>query len=62
MAHSITSLRKLSGMNTHLLAHGARFAEEPRLEPCGLLVVFLDLCGNKRDPVQYDIRAETPLQ
>lgn len=31
--------------------HGVRFTEEPRHEPYGLVVVFLDLYGNKWDLV-----------
>ena len=33
----------------HMRAHGVRFAEEPRNEPYGRVVVFLDLYGNKWD-------------
>jgi lactoylglutathione lyase len=44
----------------HMLAHGVRFTEEPRLEPYGLVVVFLDLFGNKWDLVQYDPPPENP--
>jgi catechol 2,3-dioxygenase-like lactoylglutathione lyase family enzyme len=33
---------------------GVRFAEEPRREPYGWVVVFYDLYGNKWDLVQYD--------
>ena len=33
-------------------SHGVVFAEEPRREPYGLVVVFLDLYGNKWDLVQ----------
>ncbi|WP_423223160.1 VOC family protein [Candidatus Amarolinea aalborgensis] len=33
-------------------AHGVKFAEEPRLEPYGRVVVFFDLYGNKWDLVQ----------
>ena len=33
-------------------AHGVRFAEEPRTEPYGSVVVFFDLYGNKWDLVQ----------
>jgi catechol 2,3-dioxygenase-like lactoylglutathione lyase family enzyme len=32
---------------------GVRFAEEPRQEPYGLVVIFFDLYGNKWDLVQY---------
>lgn len=37
---------------TYMQAHGVRFTEEPRREPYGLVVVFLDLYGNKWDLVQ----------
>jgi len=33
-------------------SRGVRFVEEPRHEPYGLVVVFLDLYGNKWDLVQ----------
>jgi catechol 2,3-dioxygenase-like lactoylglutathione lyase family enzyme len=36
----------------HMQAHGVIFAEEPRDEPYGLVVVFFDLYGNKWDMVQ----------
>ncbi|HSX58866.1 MAG TPA: VOC family protein [Tahibacter sp.] len=36
----------------HMRAHGVRFAEEPRHEDYGSVVVFLDLCGNKWDLLQ----------
>ena len=36
----------------HMQSHGVRFAEEPREEPYGLIVVFFDLYGNKWDLVQ----------
>lgn len=36
----------------HMKAHGVRFAEEPRREPYGTVVVFLDLYGNKWDLVE----------
>ncbi|HSJ52979.1 MAG TPA: VOC family protein, partial [Anaerolineae bacterium] len=32
--------------------HGVRFTEEPRHEPFGWVVVFLDICGNKWDLVE----------
>ena len=35
----------------HMQAQGVRFAEEPRTEPYGLVVVFFDLYGNKWDLV-----------
>lgn len=37
----------------HLQAHGVRFAEEPRQEAYGTVVVFFDLYGNKWDLVQH---------
>lgn len=33
----------------HMLAHGVTFAEEPREEAYGHVVVFYDICGNKWD-------------
>ncbi len=33
----------------HMKAHGVRFTEAPRREPYGIVVVFLDLYGNKWD-------------
>lgn len=36
----------------HMQAHGVRFTEQPRQEPYGTVVVFLDLYGNKWDLVQ----------
>ena len=36
----------------HMQAHGVKFAEEPRDEPFGQVVVFFDLYGNKWDLVQ----------
>jgi catechol 2,3-dioxygenase-like lactoylglutathione lyase family enzyme len=36
----------------HMQTHGVRFAEEPREEPYGLVVVFVDLYGNKWDLVE----------
>lgn len=35
--------------HAHLKSHGVSFAEEPRHEPYGTVVVFLDLYGNKWD-------------
>jgi catechol 2,3-dioxygenase-like lactoylglutathione lyase family enzyme len=35
-------------------ARGVQFTEQPRQEPYGWVVVFLDLYGNKWDLVQYD--------
>lgn len=37
--------------------HGVRFTEEPRDEPYGTVVVFLDLYGNKWDLVQLRSRS-----
>jgi catechol 2,3-dioxygenase-like lactoylglutathione lyase family enzyme len=36
----------------HMQSRGVRFAEEPREEPYGLVVVFFDLYGNRWDLVQ----------
>ncbi|MGF1504890.1 MAG: VOC family protein [Anaerolineae bacterium] len=36
----------------HMQAHGVRFAEEPRQEAYGRVVVFYDLYGNRWDLVQ----------
>jgi catechol 2,3-dioxygenase-like lactoylglutathione lyase family enzyme len=36
----------------HMQSRGVRFAEEPRQEPYGRVVVFFDLYGNKWDLVQ----------
>lgn len=36
----------------HMRGHGVRFAEEPREEDYGTVVVFLDLYGNKWDLLQ----------
>ncbi|MBP7688551.1 MAG: VOC family protein [Thermoflexales bacterium] len=36
----------------HMQAHGVRFAEEPREEAYGRVVVFFDLYGNKWDMIQ----------
>ena len=36
----------------YMKAHGVRFMEEPRHEPFGTVVVFLDLYGNKWDMIQ----------
>ena len=35
-----------------MCSRGVRFIEEPRREPYGMVVVFLDLYGNKWDLVQ----------
>jgi catechol 2,3-dioxygenase-like lactoylglutathione lyase family enzyme len=37
----------------HMQARGVRFAEEPRQEAYGVVVVFYDLYGNKWDLVQH---------
>ena len=42
------------GDYAHMRAHGVRFVEEPRQEPYGQVVVFLDLYGNKWDLVQRE--------
>jgi catechol 2,3-dioxygenase-like lactoylglutathione lyase family enzyme len=36
----------------HMRSRGVQFTEQPRQEPYGLVVVFLDLYGNKWDLVQ----------
>jgi catechol 2,3-dioxygenase-like lactoylglutathione lyase family enzyme len=36
----------------HMQSHGVRFAEEPREEPYGLVLVFFDLYGNRWDLIQ----------
>ncbi len=36
----------------HMKAHGVRFTEDPREEEYGMVVVFLDLYGNKWDLIQ----------
>lgn len=36
----------------HMQSRGVRFTEQPRQEPYGWVVVFLDLYGNKWDLVQ----------
>lgn len=41
----------------HMQAHGVRFAEAPRQEAYGLVVVFFDLYGNKWDLVQRNSSA-----
>jgi catechol 2,3-dioxygenase-like lactoylglutathione lyase family enzyme len=41
----------------HMQSRGVRFVEQPRREPYGWVVVFLDLYGNKWDLVQYDAAA-----
>ncbi len=46
------------GLYDHMKAHGVRFTEEPRQEPFGQVVVFLDLYGNKWDLVER--RQSTP--
>lgn len=37
----------------HMLANGVQFAEEPREEAYGHVVVFFDLCGNKWDLLEH---------
>lgn len=38
----------------YMLANGVQFAEEPRQEPYGWVVVFFDLYGNQWDLIQYN--------
>ncbi|MGQ0602249.1 MAG: VOC family protein [Anaerolineales bacterium] len=40
------------GDYNHMLAHGVQFAEQPRHESYGWVVVFSDLYGNKWDLLQ----------
>ena len=37
----------------HMLASGVQFAEEPREEAYGHVVVFFDICGNKWDLLEH---------
>ena len=39
----------------HMKAHGVRFTEEPRHEPYGWVVVFLDLYGNRWDLLEQPL-------
>ncbi len=39
----------------HMRAQGVRFAEEPRHEPYGWVVVFLDLYGNRWDLLEQPL-------
>lgn len=39
----------------HMKAYGVRFAEEPRHEPYGWVVVFLDLYGNRWDLLEQPL-------
>lgn len=41
-----------AAQHAHMLAHGVRFAEAPRREPCGTVAVFQDLVGNRWDLFQ----------
>jgi catechol 2,3-dioxygenase-like lactoylglutathione lyase family enzyme len=41
-----------SGDYIHMLTHGVRFIETPRIEPYGQVAVFLDLYGTKWDLIQ----------
>jgi len=41
-----------AGDIAHMRARAVRFTEEPREEPYGTVIVFLDLYGNKWDLVQ----------
>lgn len=36
----------------HMLAHGVKFAEEPRYETYGTVAVFFDIYGNKWDMIE----------
>lgn len=40
------------GDHAHMQAHGVRFAEQPRREPYGTVVVFYDLYGNAWDLIE----------
>jgi catechol 2,3-dioxygenase-like lactoylglutathione lyase family enzyme len=42
----------------HMRTHGVRFTEEPRHEPYGRVVVFLDLYGNKWDLIEVSRETE----
>lgn len=42
----------------HMRGHGVRFTEEPRHEPYGRVVVFLDLYGNKWDLIEVPHNTE----
>lgn len=44
----------------HMLAHGVRFAEAPRQEAYGRVVVFLDLYGNRWDLLERPAPASPP--
>ena len=44
----------------HMQSRGVKFAEEPREEPYGLVVVFFDLYGNKWDLIQPKRRLTLP--
>ena len=39
--------------HARMLAHGVRFAEDPRDEPYGRVAVFEDLYGNRWDLIQH---------
>lgn len=41
----------------HMQSQGVRFLELPRQEPYGVVVVFLDLYGNKWDLIQPSVEA-----
>ncbi len=41
-----------SGTLQHMKSHGVCFVEEPRDEPYGKVIVFLDLYGNKWDLIE----------
>lgn len=42
------------GDYAYMKAHGVQFVEQPRQESYGMVVVFLDLYGNRWDLVQQD--------
>ncbi len=44
----------------HMQSHGVRFAEQPRHESYGTVVVFLDLYGNKWDLIGPARRSHPP--
>jgi catechol 2,3-dioxygenase-like lactoylglutathione lyase family enzyme len=48
------------GDHAHMQAHGVRFAEAPREEAYGRVVVFLDLYGNRWDLLERQPRSVTP--
>ena len=44
----------------HMLAHGVCFAESPRVEAYGTVVVFEDLSGNRWDLIQHGPSTTAP--